>query len=330
MTAPLTTFRIEQRPAATRMPVTLVTGFLGSGKTTLVNHILSNRQGIRVAVLVNEIGAIAIDDALIIAAEGGTVALGNGCICCSINNDLVGAVAGILTRQEPVEHLVIETSGAADPLPVALTCLRSEFRGALRLDGIIALADAEHFSLEVFDGVAARHQLRYADAILLNKSDLVPRSRLDHVEAMLRTVNPEAPICRTVRSRVALPLILDMGGAGLRGGLHCDADPSPHLQADQLVTLFFESAAPLELDRFQAFLDTGRPPGLFRAKGFLTFEETARSYLFHLVGSRFSLDEQDRAATGPSRLVFIGLAFDKNALQARLLACVAAAEAKSG
>jgi G3E family GTPase len=139
--------------------------------------------------------------------------------------------------------------------------------------------------------VAARHQLRYADVILLNKSDLVPQSRLDDVEAMLRAVNPEARICRTVRSRAALPLILDMGGDGLRGGLFCDAEPSPHLQADGLVTLSFESAAPLALDRFQAFLDSGRPAGLFRAKGFLTFAETGRRYLFHLVGSRFSLDE---------------------------------------
>jgi G3E family GTPase len=329
MMAPLTTFRIEQRAAAERLPVTLITGFLGSGKTTLVNHILANRQGVRAAVLVNEIGALGIDQDLIIAADG-AVALSNGCICCSINNDLVGAIAGILMRPEPVEHLIIETSGAADPLPVALTCLRSEFRGALRLDGILALADAEQFSLESFDGLAARRQLRYADAILLNKCDLAPPSRRDQVEAWLRDVNPDARIYRTEQSRAPLPLILDMGESALQGGLQCDAAPPGHLQADQLVTLSFESAAPLALDRFQAFLDFGRPAGLFRAKGFLRFAETGRSHLFHLVGSRFSLDEADRPADGRSRLVCIGRGFDEAALRARLLACVTDAAAAPG
>jgi G3E family GTPase len=311
------------RPVEQRLPVTVITGFLGSGKTTLVNHILANRQGVRAAVLVNEIGALGIDNDLIIAADGGTIELSNGCICCSINNDLVDGLVRILMRAEPVDHLIVEASGVADPLPVALTFLRSEFRGAVRLDAIVATADAEQFSLELFDGVAARNQLRHADAILVNKSDRVGPDRLDHVEAMLRAVNPDARIVRTTHSAVPLPLILD--AALFRADRHDPADGrGTHLEADGYVSLSFTSDRPLSVSRFQTFLDSSRPQGLFRAKGFLSLAETGRSYLFHLVGNRFSLDEGDRALAGGTRLVLIGRGFDTQVLRARLLDCVAA------
>src|SRR5256885_1164244 len=147
MTPSLATFQPTARHMTERIPVTLVTGFLGSGKTTLVNHILSNRQGMRAAVLVNELGEIGIDNDLIIAAEGGMIELSNGCICCSVNNDLIDCIVRIFGRGDPVDHIIVETTGIADPLPIALTFLRSEFRDALRLDAIVAIADAEPFSL---------------------------------------------------------------------------------------------------------------------------------------------------------------------------------------
>jgi G3E family GTPase len=312
------TFEIRTRPLAERLPVTIVTGFLGSGKTTLVNHILANRQGVRAAVLVNEIGDIAIDNDLIIAADGGTIALSNGCICCSVNNDLVDAIARILMRAEPVDHLIVETSGIGDPLPVALTFLRSEFRGAVRLDAIVALADAEQFSLDRFAGVAARNQLRHADAVLLNKSDRVSGEQLDDIEAKLRTVNPGARVLRTTRSSVPLPLILDTDLFRPERASH--AHDHTHLDQDGFVSLSFETDRPLSVSRFQAFLDSGRPAGLFRAKGFLWLAETDRSYLFHLVGGRFTLDDIDGAVSRKTRLVLIGRDFDAQALHARLLA----------
>jgi G3E family GTPase len=312
------TFEVRTRPLAERLPVTIVTGFLGSGKTTLVNHILANRQGVRAAVLVNEIGEIAIDNDLIIAGDGGTIALSNGCICCSVNSDLVDAVARILMRAEPVDHLIVETSGVGDPLPVALTFLRSEFRGAVRLDAIVALADAEQFSLDLFDGVAARNQLRHADAVLLNKSDRASGEVLEDIEAKLRGVNPEARIVRTTRSAVALSLILDTDLFRPERVGH--APDHTHLEADGFVSLSFESDRPLSVSRFQAFLDSGRPPGLFRAKGFLWLAETDRSYLFHLVGERFTLDQTGGAISRKTRLVLIGRDFDAQALHARLLA----------
>ncbi len=182
MTQPVT-FQAPAHRAAGRLPVTLVTGFLGSGKTTLVNHILSNRQGVRAAVLVNELGDIGIDNDLIVAAEDGMIELTNGCICCSTNNDLLDSIVRVLGRAEPVDHIIVETTGVADPLPVANTFQRPEFRDLLRLDAIVAVADAEQFSLDLFEGIASRNQLRYADAILLNKCDRVDADRLGSVEA---------------------------------------------------------------------------------------------------------------------------------------------------
>ena len=205
-----TTFEAPSRPAAGRLPVTLVTGFLGSGKTTLVNHILSNRAGVRAAVLVNELGEVGIDNDLIISADDGMIELTNGCICCSTNNDLVDSIVRVLGGAKPVDHIIVETTGVADPLPVAHTFQRPEFRDALRLDAIVAVADADQFSLDLFDGIAARNQLRYADAILLNKCDRVGAERLATVEGKIRSLNEAARLVHTTRSAVPLPLILDV------------------------------------------------------------------------------------------------------------------------
>lgn len=301
-----------------RLPVTLVTGFLGSGKTTLVNHILSNRQGVRAAVLVNELGEIGIDNELIVAADGGMIELSNGCVCCSTNNDLIDGIVRVLGRAEPVDHILVETTGVADPLPVAQTFLRPQFRGALRLDAIVAVADAEQFGLELFDSAAARSQIRHADAVLVNKCDRVGADRLGVVEGRIREVNADARLVRTTMSAVPLPLILDVDLFRPKPGDH--VHHHGHLEDDGFVSLSFESDRPFSVARFQAFLD-GRPPGLFRGKGFLWLAETGKRYVFHLVGERFTLEE-DRDAGGANRLVLIGRDLDREDLRARLAQCV--------
>ncbi len=201
-----------------RLPVTIVTGFLGSGKTTLVNHLLATQHGLKIAVMVNEIGEIGIDHDLIISTGEDMLELSNGCICCSINNDLVDAIARVLQRGERLDYLILETTGLADPLPVALTFLRPEFRGQVRLDSIVTTADAANFSLDHFESEPARNQLRYGDIILVNKGDLVGEAALDEVERKIRTIKDEARIIRTTRSEVPLALIMGLGGRGRRRG----------------------------------------------------------------------------------------------------------------
>ncbi|NJO77009.1 MAG: GTP-binding protein, partial [Leptolyngbyaceae cyanobacterium RM1_406_9] len=151
------------------MPVTIITGFLGSGKTTLLNHILNNRQDLKVAILVNEFGDINIDSQLLVSMDEDMVELSNGCICCTINDGLVDAVYNVLERDERVDYMVIETTGVADPLPIILTFLGTELRDLTRLDSIVTVVDSEAFTPDHFDSEAAFKQIAYGDVTILNK-----------------------------------------------------------------------------------------------------------------------------------------------------------------
>lgn len=210
MTAAAPTVQMEA--AKHGLPVTIITGFLGSGKTTLLNHILSNQDGLKTAVLVNEFGEIGIDNDLLIETSDDTmVELSNGCICCTINNDLVEAVYKVLERSDKIDYLVVETTGLADPLPVALTFLGTDLRDVTRLDSIVTLVDSENFSLDLFNSEAAQSQIAYGDIILLNKADLVDEADLDSLEVRIRDMREGARIMRTTKGEVPLPLLLSVG-----------------------------------------------------------------------------------------------------------------------
>lgn len=198
-------------PVNLPLPVTILTGFLGAGKTTLLNHILTNQQGVKTAVLVNEFGEIGIDNDLIVATGDDMVELSNGCICCTINGELLEAVYRLLERPEKLDYLVVETTGLADPLPVAMTFLGSDLRDLTRLDSIITLVDAENFSEELLQGEVARAQIVYGDMLLLNKCDLVSEERLQQLESQLREIKTDARMLRCVKGEVPLPLLLSVG-----------------------------------------------------------------------------------------------------------------------
>ena len=197
----------------TGLPVTIITGFLGSGKTTLLNHILTNQQGIKTAVLVNEFGEIGIDNELIVntSDDNTMVELSNGCVCCTINEDLANAVYKIMERPDKVDYMIVETTGLADPLPVALTFLGSELRDLTRLDSIVTVVDAENFNISLFNSEVAQSQIAYGDIILLNKTDLVDEADLDKLEVQIRDIKEGARILRTERGNVPLSLLLSVG-----------------------------------------------------------------------------------------------------------------------
>ncbi len=319
---------------ATKIPVTVLTGYLGAGKTTLLNRILSEPHGKKYAVVVNEFGEIGIDNDLVVGADEEVFEMNNGCICCTVRGDLIRIIDGLLKRKDQFDGIIVETTGLADPAPVAQTFFVDETVGAkTSLDAVVTVADAKWLKDRLKDAPEAKNQIAFADVILLNKTDLVSETELRDVEMRIRAINPFARIHRTQNSNIAIDKVLGQGAFDLDRIEAIDPDflkgGHKHFHDEDMKSVSFASDKPLDPDKFFPWIQelTQREgPNILRSKGILAFKDDPDRFVFQGVHMILDGDHQrpwktDEAKT--SRIVFIGRQLDGMNLEEGFRACVA-------
>ena len=321
-------------PPATKrriIPVSILTGFLGAGKTTLLNHILREQSEFKFAVIVNEVGKVGIDGALVENQQDEVVELSNGCVCCTVRKDLVLGIQKLLKRGG-FDYLLIETTGIADPGPVAQTFVNiPALQQFVQLDGIITVIDAEQIFRQMKETEVAGVQISLADTILLNKTDLVDENQLKQVIQRIRGINPHCAIIRSQHGKVNLKLLLDVHAFDVEKRLAADPGFLDELRADRahadIVSCAFEFDQPFNVEKFEAFVQklTEREK-VYRSKGFLAVAGHNHRAIFHGVNNRFHIF-WDRAwredEVRRSQFVFIGKKLDESAINRSLQACLA-------
>ena len=310
-----------------RLPVTFITGFLGSGKTTLVNHILESSKVSKVAVLVNEFGDINIDSQLLVSIDEDMILLSNGCICCTINASLIDAINKVI-EQNNIDYIVIETTGLAEPVPLIMTFSSTNLRDMTRLDSILTLVDAENFSLINFDNQIALEQVIYGDIIILNKIDLVSEAKIEEIERYISSVKIGAKIIRSEYGQVFLPLILDVATFDSKTlsysslQYHVDSSVINNLEKNNFMSVSFESDKPLSVEKFNKFLDEQLPQTVFRGKGIIWYQGSKLRHIFQLSGKRCNFQRDEWTTTPSNQLVFIGKNLDAEEIQSQLKKCL--------
>jgi G3E family GTPase len=333
---------VSEQKSSRPVPVTILSGFLGSGKTTLLNYILTERHGHRIAVIENEFGEINIDSDLVLTSEEEIFEMTNGCICCvgSVRTDLIRILGQLMERREKFDHILVETSGLADPNPVAATFfIDDDIARQVNLDGIVTLIDAKHIDTHLddpnLDGIdnQAVDQIMAADRIIINKIDLVDDGKIESLETRMRGLNATASIIRSSYAKVDLEKILGIGAFDLSRTMASDEhflDDHDHQHDPSLDSVSFTFDDAFDKARLEDHLNDlleRRGDDIFRLKGILAAKDDSRRLVLQGVHRLFELRPANPwGADRPnSRLVFIGRNLDRAELESGLWACFASA-----
>jgi G3E family GTPase len=310
---------------AQKIPITALTGFLGSGKTTLLNYILEHNHGLKIGVVVNDYGDINIDSQLVAGQTDTMLELTNGCLCCSLDSlELDEAIGQFAYPGSPIDYIIIEASGLAEPADLAAT-LRDAMGSRTKLDSIVAVLDAANLEHNAEAHATALQQIEYSDFVIINKTDLVKPAKVEQIKALVTGINDRARIFTAVQAEVDVRLLLDQDlrpatATGTPGGHAKHA----HLH-ESYTTVSFSTEKPLDPTAFQQFVNSQIPSSVYRAKGIVNLGNKGhrRKYLFHLVGKRAELTWTDWNHDSPkTELVFIGKDFDADGLRALAAACI--------